>query len=196
MDSMLDPTELGGRDIRRFTRREFERMVEVGIIDEDDRIELLHGWVVRMSPIHPPHSRAVNVLTMMLVPALLGRAMVSVQCPFAAGPYSLPQPDLAVVPLSAADDERHHPHQASLVIEVADSSLPKDRRIKAPLYARAGIPEYWIVNVRKRNVEVHRAPRRTGYGDVRTARSGETLSLLEFPDVVVPLARLFPRRSR
>ncbi len=136
-------------------RAEYERLVALGAF-EDERVELLHGVLVDMSPNKPGHVSPIDRLTMILVPALVGRAIVRVQSPIAAGDESEPEPDLAVVP--PGDYRQEHPAHALLVIEVALSSLNKDRHVKAPLYAASGFLEYWIVDVAGQAVEVHAAP--------------------------------------
>jgi Uma2 family endonuclease len=111
-----------------------------------------------------------------------------VQGPFAASEDSEPEPDLAVYPLQSYAHE--HPSQALLVIEVADSSLPKDRRIKAPLYAAAGVPEYWIVDVVGRTFEIHSAPDNGRYTRMLRLTPGETIAVAAFPDVTVDVASI------
>jgi Uma2 family endonuclease len=116
------------------------------------RVELIHGRVVAMSPIGPAHASVVDRLAELLVPALVGRARVRIRQPFAASEDSEPEPDVAIVPAGTYADR--HPDRAWLIIEVAESSLDYDRETKAPMYARCGVPEYWIVDVAGRALEV------------------------------------------
>ena len=190
MENMVDPSDLGREAIRPITRHEFERMVEAGIFEEDEHIELLYGWLVRMSPAHPPHAFAIQKLNAILAPALAGRAEVRIQSSFAVGDYSLPEPDIAVVDVDAG--MREHPYRAYLVVEASDSSLAKDRRVKGPLYAAAGIPEYWIVNVNDRCIEVRRDPGPNGYSRTERVPESGSVSLAAFPDVSVPVAKILP----
>jgi Uma2 family endonuclease len=163
--------------------------VELGAF-EDERIELLRGLLVEMSPQHPLHAGVVGKLSELLVLALVGKAHVRVQLPFALSDDSEPETDIAVVPV--ADYTIDHPHTAFLIIEVAQSSLRKDRFIKAALYAEAGIPEYWIVDVVGRAVEVHGHPAGGGYVDVRRVERIQTLALGAFPDVRLKLVDFLP----
>ncbi len=173
---------------RRLTRVEYDRMVQLGFFG-DERLELLHGMVIAMSPIGPPHREVVDLLTEALVLALHGRARVSTQNPFVASDDSEPEPDLAVVPLGTYRTD--HPHRAFLVIEVADSSLDADRDVKGPLYASSGVPEYWLVNLVDEVVEVYTDPVGGRYRSARAASIGETLHPAAFPDVAVAVAPLF-----
>ncbi len=173
---------------RRLTRAEYGRMVRLGFFG-DEHLELLRGMVVAMAPIGPPHRTVVDILNEMLVIALQGRALVSVQNPFAAADESEPEPDLAVVPPGKYRED--HPHHAFLLIEVADSSLEADRDVKGPLYAASNVPEYWIVNLVDQVVEVYTDPVSERYRTVRTAGRGETLHPAAFPDVAVAVSALF-----
>jgi Uma2 family endonuclease len=128
---------------------------------------------------------------MLLVPALAGRADVRIQLPLACPDESEPEPDVAIVPAGSVF-QGDHPSWAHLVIEVAASSQDKDRGPKGELYARAGVPEYWIVDVRKRRVECYRLPVDGRYAEASLHVAGETLSPTEFPDVQVELARILP----
>lgn len=173
---------------RRIARAEYDRMVEMGLF-EGERVELLHGVIIAMSPIAPGHASPVDRLTEILVPRLLGRARVRIQQPFIAADESEPEPDVAVVPLG--DYSTAHPDRAHLVIEVADSSLRKDRHVKGPLYAISSVDEYWLVNVAAKTVDVHRAPSADGWGQVTRHDRQGTIAPLAFPDVTVAVADLF-----
>lgn len=154
-------TEIATRPLRR---SEYDLLVQAGVFG-DERVQLLEGELVSMPPQGVPHSSVVEALTERLVPALVGRARVRVQLPYGAGPLSEPEPDLAVLP---ADEPRdRHPERALLVVEVADSSLRLDLVRKARIYAGAGVPEYWVVDVGHEVVHVHRTPVGDGYADVQ-----------------------------
>jgi Uma2 family endonuclease len=148
---------------------------------EGERVELLYGVVVQMSPHGPLHDSALQELTELLVRNLAGRASVRIQSAFAASDGSEPEPDVAVVP--KGDYRGAHPDQAGLIVEVAHSSLPKDRGIKARLYAESGVPEYWIVNLVDRLIEVHTEIVGGAYTRVTPRRPGERIALQQFPDV-------------
>jgi len=167
--------------LRPLRRVEYDRLVEDGFFDEDEKIELLEGVIVQMTPQGLGHAASIEELTHLLVLALNTRARVRVQLPFAASAISEPEPDLAVVPPS--EPRRSHPERAFLLIEVADSSLNKDRRVKTRIYATAGVPEYWVVDVSGRSIEVRTDPGEGSYRQVRVARPGESIRLQAFPDV-------------
>ncbi len=186
---MLEPALLLPERPRPLKRAEYDRLVALGVF-EDERIELLHGVLVGMSPNDPGHASPIDRLTMILVTALSGRAIVRIQQPIVALDESEPQPDLAVVPLG--DYRKEHPARALLVIEVALSSLNKDRKVKAPLYAASSFQEYWIVDVRAQAIEVHRSPvGDDGYTTVTHHAQGEFLRPEAFPDVSVSVAEVF-----
>ncbi len=180
---------LAPESVRPIQRREFERMVAVGFF-EDERVELIRGTLVTMSPQGAFHADVTRQLTELLVVALAGRAQVRAHSPLAVSDDSEPEPDVAVVPPGNYSSE--HPARAYLVVEVAESSLRKDREIKAGLYARAGVPEYWLVNLIDRVVEVHTSPAEERYTSVVRRGAAETLRMVSFADVTISVARLFP----
>jgi len=169
-------------EFRPLRRAEYDQLIALGVF-EDERIELLDGVLVPMSPIGPRHSSAIDLLTLILVRTLGDRARIRVQNPFAASDISEPQPDLLVAPLQDYDTE--HPADAYLVIEVAESSLAKDRGRKLRIYAERGVPEYWIVDVVARRIEVHRDPSGSAFRSTCVFEQGEAIELLRFPDVSV-----------
>lgn len=171
---------------RRMSRAEYDRLVAEGFY-ANERVELIHGIAVRMSPIGPPHADVVDRLTELLITTLGPRARVRTQSSVVAGDESEPEPDLAVVP--RASYAGAHPETAFFVIEVADSSLAYDRKTKAPLYAASGIPEYWIVDVAGKAIEVYTAPVDGRYSQVQ--RVTTSVSPAAFPDLVVTVASLF-----
>lgn len=184
---MLDFTRIATDTARPLSRAEYERMVAQGRF-EDERIELLKGGLVEMSPQGPRHAATVRRLNRLLVLVVGDRAEVQVQGPLALLDHSEPEPDVALVPPGYEDEL---PARAHLVIEVADSSLPRDRGIKAELYAEAGIPEYWIVNVAEQVVEVHRAPQGNAYRERVVRTSGEDVTVTAFPDIRIAVIEIF-----
>jgi Uma2 family endonuclease len=168
--------------VRPLRRVEYDKLVALGVFEEE-RIELIDGALLQMSPIGPPHCEAVDRLTELFVLAFVGRARVRIQGSFAAGELSEPQPDVSVLPLG--DYSAEHPQHAHLIIEVAESSLSHDRGRKARLYAECGVPEYWIVNLVERTVEVHQVPGAGGYEQVSVHAKGSRLRLRAFPDVEI-----------
>jgi Uma2 family endonuclease len=173
---------------RRITRAEFDRMVAAGVFD-DEHTELLYGELFTMT-INPKHASLSRVLTKLLVLALGDRAQVGAATPLAASDLSEPEPDLAVFPNGNYDDE--HPSTALWLIEISDSTLRKDREIKAPLYAETGVPEYWVVDVQGRAIEVYSEPVSGRYQRIVTYGAGQVVSPAAFPDVKIAVDRLFP----
>lgn len=140
-------------------------LVEQGVFASDERIQLLEGELVEMSPQGVPHATIVEALNERLMPALVGRARVRVQLPLAAGECSEPEPDIAVVDSAVPRD--HHPDSALFVIEVADSSLAIDLGRKSRIYAAAGVAEYWVIDAEAGHVHVHTEPAAEGYAQIR-----------------------------
>ncbi|MEZ6185832.1 MAG: Uma2 family endonuclease [Planctomycetota bacterium] len=183
----VDPLAPGG--LRYVRREEFDRMVEVGLF-RDEKVELLRGLLVTMSPSGAPHMEVIDRLNELLVLSLTQRARVRVQGSFAASAESQPEPDIAVVP--RADHSRQHPQSAHLVVEVSDSSLARDRQIKAAIYASSGVPEYWIVNLVDDVIEVRTEPQGDTYARVTPYRRGESICLTAFPDVTLEVDAILP----
>ena len=153
---------------RALTVAEYHRMGEVGILTERDRVELIEGELIAMSPIGSEHAGTVNALNRLLVQAVGERGVVAVQNPVRLDDLSEPQPDFAVLKPRADDYRRATPRSADvlLIVEVADTSLAYDRDVKRSLYARHGVPEFWIVNLAANEVEVCRAPTGDQYASV------------------------------
>ncbi len=171
--------------IRPLRRVEYDQLVSLGAF-QDERIELLEGELVTMSPIGAPHSATVQRLTHLLVLAFHGRAAVRVQSSFAALELSEPEPDFAVVPLGDYDTD--HPSEAYLIIEVAESSLALDRGKKLRLYASSTVPEYWVVNLPERCIEVYTGPSPGAYAHCERYEHGQSIRLSEFPDISFAVA--------
>jgi Uma2 family endonuclease len=177
---------------RRLSTEDYHRMIETGILGDDERVELLEGVIVAMSPQKDPHAWAIQWLNRLLVRALGDEFWVRPQLPLTLGSHNEPEPDLAVV--SSADRVKgRHPGTALLVVEVAGAdSLARDRKVKAPLYARFGILEYWIVDLEDEAVEVFREPDPPAgaYRRSRTVREG-ILASEALPQVSFPVRELF-----
>ncbi len=169
--------------LRRWTRQEYHQLAESGVLRPDERVELIEGEIVEMPPQLSPHATGVCLAEDALRAAFGPGFVVRAQLPLALGEYSEPEPDVAVVVGGPRDYAKAHPTTAVLVVEVSDATLAFDRNVKASLYAAAGIPEYWIVNLVHRQLEVHCDPgalpeARYGFGyRVRTiARPGEVVA--------------------
>jgi len=189
-----------------FTVGDYHRMAETGVLRPDARVELLDGQVVEMSPIGSRHAGCVNRLTRMLIQALGDRATVAIQNPAVLDDFSEPQPDVAVMRYRPDGYAARHPRAADvlLLIEVmvtsgvtpgrgrlsaggakddgiaasASSGADIDRDVKLPLYARAGIPEVWLVDLDAGAIEIYREPAEEGYAVVRLASQGDTITPL------------------
>jgi Uma2 family endonuclease len=157
--SAIIPLVAGTPPARRFTVDEYHRMIETGILTEYDHVELLDGWILKMSPIGPPHATAVNLVIAALQNVLPAGWFVRAQSPVTLE-SSEPEPDITVVGGGIRDYLSHHPYPADidLLVEVADSTLEFDRLQKRLCYAAAGIAEYWILNLIDRRLEVFRDP--------------------------------------
>lgn len=173
---------------RPLTVAEYRRMGEAGIFGERDRVELIEGQLIAMTPISSDHSGTVNALNYVLMRAVGDRAVVSPQHPVELDGFNEPQPDFALLrPRPDFYRERHPlPEDVLLLIEVAYTSVRYDRSLKMPLYARHGIPEYWIVRLDTRVVEVYRAPGPEGYNDVRQVGPDGALGVALLSGVTIP----------
>ena len=179
--------------LRRLTRLEYERLAAKGFF-ANERVELVFGMVVAMSPIDPAHGESVDRLDAMLRQQLGDRARVRCQGAFAATDDSEPQPDLYVFP--PGDYWRANPERALLVIEVARSSLDYDRDTKAPLYAQSHVDEYWLVNHAEGVVEVYRDRRDGRWRTLTTHGRGDTIAMIAFPDVQIAVSEILPPAGR
>ncbi|GAA5338581.1 Uma2 family endonuclease [Thermus antranikianii] len=179
---------------RRFTREEYHRLLEAGVIQEDERVELIEGTVVEMGPIGNQHTAVVKRLNALFHQTLAGQALVGVQGPIRLSPLSEPQPDLVLLRPRPDFYAQDHPGPEDIVllVEVAEASLGYDRQVKLPLYAQAGIPEVWLVNLGERRVEVYRNPLGGGYQEMRELGPEDTLSPMAFPQVALKVRELLP----
>jgi Uma2 family endonuclease len=175
---------------RRFTVHDYHRMAEAGILHEDDRVELIEGEIVEMTPIGGRHARCVAELTWLLSRRLNDELRLGVQSPVRMGEYGEPQPDVAVLRMSERyrAGELPEPEDVLLLIEVSDTTLSYDRDVKLPLYAGAGIPEVFVVDLAGEAIERHNEPSGTGYRRMERARRGETLRSEALPALVLPVA--------
>ena len=186
MTTTASPPQTAAATRRRFTVEEYCAMADAGILAVDERVELLDGEIFVMPPIGPPHEDGTTRLSRDLILRLGDRAWVRVQNSVRLNDYGLPEPDIAVVRFRD-DYHRNRPTPADvlLVIEVADSSLRRDRELKLPHYAAAGIPEVWIANVPARQVEAFHDPVDGVYQSSRIVRADGQISPRAFPDVVL-----------
>lgn len=182
---------------RRFTVTDYHKMIDAGIFQEDDRVELIEGEIQNVSPVDAVHAANVNRLNRFLTRSIDEQAIVSVQNPLALNDYSEPQPDLAL--LRWRDDfyEEHlpRPGDALLVIEVANISATADQTAKLPRYAAAGIPEVWIVNIKQRVIEQYTQPVGDAYVNRKIIRRGMIATTCLAPGLELPVDRIFGNKS-
>jgi Uma2 family endonuclease len=174
---------------------DYHRMAAEGLFSEDNRVELIDGEIVEMTAIGNPHASGVRRVADLLSTALGRQVLVDTQNPLLLGEWSEPQPDLTVLPrradyyLSSAPTAQ----DAILVVEIADSSVSYDRKVKGPLYARHEIREYWLLDLPAKILEVYRRPGLDGYREVLRLRRGDTVSPEAFLDVVFAVSDLLGR---
>jgi len=172
---------------RRFTADDYRRMGQAGILSEDDRVELIGGEVVAMTPISPRHNAAVNRATRAMVIAVGDRAIVQVQGSVRLDLYHEPQPDVVLLrPQTDYYASRlPGPPDILLVVEIAESSLEYDREVKARIYAEVGIPEFWLADLNASLVSCYSAPQDGSYRTLRQHRRGDSIAPQMCPDCVV-----------
>jgi Uma2 family endonuclease len=180
------------RPLRNFSRREYDNMIVAGIFGEDEHLELIGGRIVAMSPEGPVHAGAIDLCAEALRRIFGIDYTIRVQHPLAVDAADEPEPDVAVVRGGPRDHLAEHPHDAVLVVEVAESSLGYDRGEKAALYARAGFPDYWIINLVDRRVEVHRDPTPVGYRSIVSLAGEDEIAPLATPEVRLAVGALLP----
>ncbi|MGH9323620.1 MAG: Uma2 family endonuclease [Vicinamibacteria bacterium] len=177
---------------RLFTTKEFREMIEAGVFQEDDRLELVDGEILEMAPIGSRHAACVRKLNLLL--RKVGeRALVDVQNPLGISDLNDFYPDVVLLRPPAKDYVKAIPRAGDtiLVIEVAETTLRFDRTIKKPRYAAAGVPELWIIDLEGSRVWIHRQPLEGDYGEVFEARSGDVLKVPGMPDIEIPVSNLF-----
>ncbi|MBR8827234.1 MAG: Uma2 family endonuclease [Gomphosphaeria aponina SAG 52.96 = DSM 107014] len=172
---------------RKFTIKDYYKMAESGILTENDRVELIRGEIVQMSPIGFKHAASVRKLAIILTKKIGERALVDTQNPIQLDDNSEPQPDVVLLKPRTDFYEARHPQPADifLIIEVADTTVKYDRDVKIPLYAEANITEVWLVDINNNCVEMYRKPTAHGYQNMQKFTGEESLSILAFPDIII-----------
>jgi Uma2 family endonuclease len=184
--SMFDRlSELAPERVRPLKRVEYDRLVSEGLFD-DERIELLGGVIVEMSPQDPRHASTVSRVQEAILRAVSADKLVRVRLPFAASDVSEPEPDVAVVPRRDYDDA--HPESAFLLVEVSNTSLRKDSVLKSDVYALAGVPEYWVVSLAQGRVEIRTKPTEGRYTVTQVAHPGDTISVASLGGVQIAVS--------
>jgi Uma2 family endonuclease len=177
---------------RRFTADDYQRMGQTGILSSQDRVELIDGEVVAMSPIGPRHSACIDRATRMLVLLLRENAIVRIQSSVRLDRYNEPEPDLVLLRPRADFYASRLPGPADilLIIEVAESSMDYDREVKAPLYAGSAVPEYWVVDLNTNQLLCHADPADGAYRALRYYRPGESVAPAQLPGLVIAVGDL------
>lgn len=170
---------------RLFTIKEYHAIMENGILTENDRVELIKGEIVYMSPIGRRHAAQVKRIVELLYRYLLGRVTIGVQDPIELDNNSEPLPDISLLQRRGDFYESKHPQPEDilLLVEVADTTAETDQAVKIPLYAENNIAEVWLVDINAQSVEVYREPSGNGYQSIQRLQRGETLSILALPDI-------------
>ena len=181
---------------RLFTVEEYYRMADAGILTEDDRVELLDGEIVEMTPISARHASCVDRLNRLFSQRLASRAVVRVQNPVRLDDRTEPQPDICIARSLADGYARSHPRpgEIHLVIEVADTSVMQDRNVKITRYARSQVPEAWLVDLLSDRIEVYREPTKGRYAAPEILERGGSLSALGFPELVLDVGEILGPR--
>jgi Uma2 family endonuclease len=179
---------------RRWSVEEFQRAIQLGLFHEDERLELIHGDIYRNNTPDPLHSAAVSLSRDALGTLFLVNCHLRTENPLTIPGDGQPEPDILVVRGNRRDFTSRHPEPGDvlLLIEVSDSTLSEDRSVKGPLYAEAGIPEFWILNLRQRQLEVHQAPQNGIWTRTFVVSETGTASPLAAPNAVIPVADLLP----
>jgi Uma2 family endonuclease len=179
---------------RKFTVAEYSLMGETGILHPDERVELLEGEIQKMSPKGPKHSSSTMRADNCFRKHLGDRVMVRVQEPIVISKHSEPEPDVVLAIPNDKDYADHHPtpQEVLLVLEISDTTLAKDRIIKARLYAQAGVIQSCILNVNSRELEDYRDPDQSGYRTKHTYKADESFTLVAFPDIRIAVSDLLP----
>jgi Uma2 family endonuclease len=193
-DLMSTTIELPSTNLKYWTVEDYYRMSDLGILDPNERTELLAGQIVIMTAKGTPHVVTLQLLANSLEQQLNRSALIRTQDPIRLDNFSEPEPDLALVKGTILDYTEHHPvpEDIYLVVEVADSTLKQDCEVKDKLYARSSIAEYWVVDIKNRQVQIFRHPTATGYTSQLILTEAHSVSPLAFPELVISIASILP----
>lgn len=182
--------------LKRWSVKDYQRLGELGLLSAEERTELIDGHITVMAAKGTPHVTALHLLANALREQLGRSALVRTQDPIYLDEFSEPEPDLAIVQGAVLDYVEQHPRpeQIYLVAEVADSTLKQDRDVKDKIYARAGIPEYWVLDLKHRQLHLFRDPATDGYRYCLTLLEPNQAAPLAFPDLQLPLSSILPPR--
>ena len=178
---------------RKFTIEQYHKMTEVGILNEQERVELIRGEIIKMSPIGLRHAATINRLNQLFQQRLGQRIIVSIQNPIQLADTSEPQPDVALLKPypDFYETKIPTPEDIFLLVEVVDRSLNYDGDVKIPLYAENRIIEVWLVDVNNQSIKVYRQPEGNSYQDVQNFTRGQSISPLAFSDIIITVDEIF-----
>lgn len=179
--------------IHRFNVEEYHRLIENNILHEDDRVELIEGRIIDMTPIGSKHAACVSRLNEILSEKLQKRAIINIQNPICLTAYTEPEPDIAIIKRRPDfyAEQLPQPEDVLLIIEVSDSSLDYDCETKIPLYAKSNIPEVWLVNLIENNVAIYSGPSSEGYNVITKHHHNQILSPKSFHDITLTVSEIF-----
>jgi Uma2 family endonuclease len=177
----------------RWTRQEYEKMTEIGLFSSEARLELIEGEILEMAAQTSYHAVALLQAQEILAAIYRTGYHLRTQMPLALTDDSEPEPDIAVIVGRSSDYWHEHPKTAVLIVEVAYSSLDHDQERKRHLYARCQIPEYWVLNLNERQLQVYREPQNDDYRSSFILQAGATVAPLSHPDCLIDVADLLPR---
>lgn len=183
------PIKFTGIKTRPISVREYDRMIEIGLFDEDERIELLNGEIVEILPKGTKHSSANDKATRFFYRMIGDGAVIRNQNPVILNNFSEPEADIVLAKPDEDDYAERHPtpEDILLVMEISDTTLAYDRDVKSVFYARAGISQYLLLNLIDETVEDYREPAADGYGYKKTYRRGDVFNLVEFPEIEIKI---------
>ena len=186
--------ELSPTNLKYWTVQDYYRMSDLGILDPNERTELIAGKIILMTAKGTAHVVTLQLLANNIQAQLGTTALIRTQDPIRLDNFSEPEPDLAIVKGTIFDYVENHPvpDDIYLVIEVADSTLKQDCELKDKLYARSNIAEYWVVDIKNRQVRIFRDPTSTGYTSLLILTETHSISPLAFPEIVLPIASILP----
>lgn len=177
---------------RLFTLEEYEKLIEIGFLGKYDKVELVNGEILNKTPITPSHAACVNRLNRQIFQLIDDSIILSIQMPISLPSDSLPEPDVALIREfdNSSGPRRAGPADILLLVEVADLSIKYDREVKIPLYAAAGIPEVWLVDLTERCIEVHSTPCARGYHSHQLNRDGHIVQSATMPDIAISVEQI------
>jgi Uma2 family endonuclease len=181
-------------NLKSWTVQDYHRMSEMGILDPNERTELIAGQITLMVAKGTPHVITLQLLASELLGQIGTTALIRTQDPIHLDDSSEPEPDLVIVRGEILDyiDRHPQPTDIHLLVEVADSTLSYDCQVKDKVYAKAGIPEYWVIDIKNRQVHIFRDPQATGYASQLILAESQTVSLFAFPAVIMPIGSILP----